>query len=76
MSHLFAASQPQLTCLKSGDEDDATFTSHQNELKGQVTKALTAIFPGIYLAARIVPTLQVGLASLCLKSSAATRQCP
>eukprot|EP00957_Ditylum_brightwellii_P080974 6159193-Ditylum_brightwellii.AAC.1 len=45
MSHLFAARHPQLTCLKSGDEDDSNFTSCQNTLKVQVSKAITSIFP-------------------------------
>eukprot|EP00957_Ditylum_brightwellii_P072074 5478605-Ditylum_brightwellii.AAC.1 len=66
ISHLFAASHPQFTCLKSGDEDDSNFTSNQNTLRGQVSKAITSIFPGISLVAGIFPTLQVGLASLCL----------
>eukprot|EP00957_Ditylum_brightwellii_P154462 11754955-Ditylum_brightwellii.AAC.1 len=66
MSHLFTASHPQFTCLKSGDENDSNFTSHQNMLQVQVSEAITLIFPGVSLAARILPTLQVCLASLYL----------
>eukprot|EP00957_Ditylum_brightwellii_P192937 14690689-Ditylum_brightwellii.AAC.1 len=29
ISHMFAASHPQFTCLKSGGDDDTLFTSHQ-----------------------------------------------
>eukprot|EP00957_Ditylum_brightwellii_P208107 15355886-Ditylum_brightwellii.AAC.1 len=45
MSHLFARSHPQFTCLKSGDEDESNFTSCQNTLRGQVSDTITLIFP-------------------------------
>eukprot|EP00957_Ditylum_brightwellii_P104000 7923871-Ditylum_brightwellii.AAC.1 len=65
MSHLFAASHPQFTCSKSGDEDDTTFISCQTVWDATVCCAIGALFPGVSLSAGILPTLQVGLASLC-----------
>eukprot|EP00957_Ditylum_brightwellii_P136702 10424686-Ditylum_brightwellii.AAC.2 len=64
MSHLFAASHPQLTCLKSSNEDDTLFTSYQTVLDATVCHTITALFPDLSLAAGILPTLQVDLASL------------
>eukprot|EP00957_Ditylum_brightwellii_P169392 12892716-Ditylum_brightwellii.AAC.1 len=65
MSHLFAATHPQFIYLKSGDEDDTTFISCQTVLDATVHHTIGALFPGISLAAGILPTLQVRLASLC-----------
>eukprot|EP00957_Ditylum_brightwellii_P113655 8665006-Ditylum_brightwellii.AAC.1 len=65
MSHLFAASHPQFTCLKSDDKDNTTFISRQIVLDATVRHAIGAFFPGVSLAAGILPTLQVGLAFLC-----------
>eukprot|EP00957_Ditylum_brightwellii_P034269 2598705-Ditylum_brightwellii.AAC.1 len=65
MSHLFAASHPQFTCLKSGDKDDTAYISHQTVLGATVCHAIGALFPSVSLAAGILPTLQVGLVSLC-----------
>eukprot|EP00957_Ditylum_brightwellii_P105052 8007076-Ditylum_brightwellii.AAC.2 len=65
MSHLFAACHPQFTCLKSGDKDDTLFTSPQTVLDTTVCRVIGALLPSLSLAAGILPTLQVGLASLC-----------
>eukprot|EP00957_Ditylum_brightwellii_P012916 976047-Ditylum_brightwellii.AAC.1 len=65
VSHLFASNHPQFTCLKSGDKDDTTFTSHQRVLGKNVCCTIGTLFPGLSLDAGILPTLQVGLASLC-----------
>eukprot|EP00957_Ditylum_brightwellii_P023686 1787845-Ditylum_brightwellii.AAC.1 len=65
MFHLFAASHPQFTCFKSGDKDDTAFISRQTVLDATVHHAIGTLFPGVSLAAGILPTLQVGLASLC-----------
>eukprot|EP00957_Ditylum_brightwellii_P055588 4212533-Ditylum_brightwellii.AAC.1 len=65
MLHLFVASHPQLTCLKSGNKDDTAFISCQTVLGTTVHHAIGTLFPSISLAAGILPTLQVSLASLC-----------
>eukprot|EP00957_Ditylum_brightwellii_P211811 15366627-Ditylum_brightwellii.AAC.2 len=65
ISHVFAASHPQFTCLKSGDEDNTLFTSHQTVLDATVCHTIVTLFPSLSLAAGILPTLQVSLASLC-----------
>eukprot|EP00957_Ditylum_brightwellii_P209819 15363407-Ditylum_brightwellii.AAC.1 len=56
---------PQLICLKSGDKDDAIFTSHQTVLDVTVHCTTVALFPSLSLAAGILFTLQVSLVSLC-----------
>eukprot|EP00957_Ditylum_brightwellii_P114920 8764253-Ditylum_brightwellii.AAC.1 len=66
MSHLFAASHPQFTCLNSGGKEDTSFISCQTVLDTTVGHAVIALFSGLSLSfsARIIPTLQVGLAPL------------